>query len=177
MHKAKLLLIFIFSIYIIYSCSSDEEKCPDEALPLLNINVIHADTIPFDSLYIYGELLNNDFYTGTSAPDCVLIPLNLTSDTLLLNFEMVYITDSVLILEDSVLLPFTQISPNTTYRIIDNVVFKYSRNIKLNNLECGFINEFDIDTNSYFTNQFVDSVKILDTLINSVDKTHATIYF
>lgn len=135
-----------------------------------------TSSFSIDTFLIYHEDLANNLYEGTAAPDCVMVPLNLNIDSTGLKFKFTIIADSVKRFTDTSFFPYTHLFVDSVLEITDVVSFIHSREVKLNDLECGFINEFDLNA-IYYTNHFMDSIYLLDTLINSVEKDHVKIFY
>lgn len=161
---------------ILFSCASEEEECPDTNLPYLRLSMEQTSNFDVDTFLIYHDNLANHLYEGTASPDCVMVPLSLNSDTTILNFKFTLIADSAKRYSDTTFSPYTQLFSDSVLEITDEVMFIHSKEIKLNDLECGFITEFDLNS-IYYTHQFMDSIYLLDTLINSAERNHVTIFY
>ncbi len=115
-----------------------------------------TSAISFDSIFLYNNNLSDSFYTGSLVPDGVNIPLKLDADTTTINFDIKY--------------------NDTTDIKSDILVFIYNTEFKLNNLECGFITEFNLSTVTSTLNN-VDSINVTNYKVNSDIKNHVEIYF
>jgi len=158
------------------SCSSEEEECPDTNLPYLRLSLEQKSNLKIDTLLIFHDNLADDLYEGSAVTDCVMIPLNLNADSTILNFKFTLIADSLKRYTDTILTPFLHLFVDSILEITDEVKFIHSNKIKVNDLECGFITEFELHS-IYYTSQFIDSIYIYDTLINSAEKNHVTIFY
>ncbi len=138
------------------SCNNDDGDCPDSSVPYLRFALEQTSSISFDSIFLHYNNLEDTLYTNNIVPEGINIPLKLDADTTTINFDVKY-TDSATIVSD-----------------ILSII--YNSEIKVNNLECGFITEFNLNTVTSTLNN-VDSINIDHYKVNSEIKDHVKIYF
>ena len=156
--KTNLFLVILFiSVSVFHiGCNNDDDECPNSSVPYMRLAIEQTSAISFDSIFLYNNNLTDSLYTGSSVPDVINIPLKLDADTTTINFDIKY-NDSTNIKSDI-------------------LVFIYNTEFKLNNLECGFITEFNLSTVTSTLNN-VDSINISNYKVNSDIKNHVKIYF
>lgn len=151
----QLLIILGFS-YSLTFCSTDDEDCPDIDIPYLVLSFEQSITEEFDTTFIYCPGLSDTLFTGNSNPTDLSIPLNLSQDTTPLTFQLRY--------------------ADTLELFTDNLFFIHTKEIYSENIECGFQTKFNLQ-NIYFTSNIIDSIYLLDTIINTDESIHAKIYY
>lgn len=150
------LILFLGITFSFTSCSSDDEDCPDEQVPYLLLSFEQSVDQDIVAAYIYNKQLSDSIYKSTSKPDSVQIPLKLSADTTFINFDVKY-TD-------------------TTNTLKDVIAFVHTHTIFSEDIECGFTTVFYLNEILASTN-FVDSIYIMDTIINSDEIVHAKVYY
>jgi len=133
----------------------------------MHFTLIDASETVIDSVIIYAVGLPDSLYFGNSLPTTIDLPLNLNSDTteifLKYRFQKKRSVN-------------TNNTFNSSLLISDTLWVIYQKSVKLNELECGFITEFQLKK-LISTINLIDSIPVYDSTITTTNKTHAEIYF
>lgn len=155
--KALIHLSAYFAITLIFTfCSSEEEDCPDVNIPTLTLSFEQSEQMAFDTTFIYCSGLTDTIYTGNTNPPNLSIPLKLATDTTVLTFQLR--------------------EADTLNLLTDNILFIHTNKLYAENIECGFQTLFYLH-NVLLSSNFIDSVYILDTVINSDKSIHAKVFY
>lgn len=165
MKKAIQIIIFaiVFSLTFI-SCNNVETTCPDEQISQfrLGFNKDINDDINYYTLYLTiptdSGTINDTIYKSDIDPGYIYIPVDITSDS------------------SSFFIDFSIVTDTSTTTYTDIIAYTYSRTPILDNLECGFTMEFQIDK-VYYTTNLIDSAYITSKAINTEKVNHVEIIY
>ncbi|MDX9696195.1 MAG: DUF6452 family protein [Bacteroidales bacterium] len=150
MKKIQRLALLILSFFVIYNCS--DNKCNQSVDVNLKAEVIIKDM----------SLINSEFIKDLSvfSPDWI---------------DSVHYNSSGYLLELS---PFsdTSIFIFTSQGFLDTVWVLSNRQLVLLSQECGFVNNFAIDSVWYSTNN-IDSLELINKNLTAQNDGHFKIYF
>lgn len=150
MKKIWRFALLIFSSFVVYNCS--DNKCNQSVDVNLKAEVIIKDT----------SLINSEFIKDLSvfSPDWI---------------DSIHYNSSGYLLELS---PFsdTSIFIFTSQGFLDTVWVLSNRQLVLLSQECGFVNNFAIDSVWYSTNN-IDSLELINKNLTAQNDGHFKIYF
>lgn len=151
------IIILTINILLTVSCTEKEEDiCPKNKISALNLSFKISDGQDLDSLQIFSPSIKKYFFKDKTLPKNFLLPLNINSDTTKINVEIKLKSD------------------NKTN--VETLLFVHSKQIQSKNLECGFLVNFDLK-NVISTTHLIDSIVILDRVINFDKRKNVKIYF
>lgn len=152
-----ILISLVISFLFTNSCTEKEEEvCPKNKIPALSISFQMAKNETLDSLQIFSPNINNYFFKDKILPKKFLLPLNIQSDTTLIKIEIKLKSENK--------------------KSIETLFFIHSKQIGSKNLECGFLVNFDLKK-VISTTHLIDSVVILDKIVNFDQRKNVKIYF
>ncbi len=160
----------VFIAALMAACNPEEEPCGIYQVPYLRCGIVLKQVIKIDSLAIYTDGL----------PDTISDPLTektaylpLKPDT---TFTYFYFTSRKTVKDSIKRDNGTYVYFDTTVFETDTIAFFHKSNLRLNDLECGFIVDFNIDS-ILFTTHYIDSILINTNVVNQEYVEHVKIYY
>ena len=171
MKKFILILYPVVLIISLVGCNTEEVVCPDSNIPDLTFSLTNASKTAIDSVIIFSPGLPDSIFkfNGSALPLSFDLPINLNSDTTQVVFKYRYTKTQIISRKPTETNGTSQLATDTLWMI-------YEKNIKLNDLECGFITEFYLKEIKRSV-QLIDSIAKVDTLITTTPGTHVEIYY
>ena len=171
--ELKKFIFILYPIALIISiagCNTEEVTCPDSNIPDLIFSLTNASKTTIDSVTIYSPgLPDSILYNGSSLPLSLDLPLNLNSDSTQIVFKYRYSATSEISRQPTETNHTSQLASDTLWMI-------YKKSIKLNDLECGFVTEFNLKKITGPV-QLIDSIANVNPLITSTSGTNVEIYY
>lgn len=154
--KIIFIVLIISILYIIGCAEKDEDICPKSKISTLNMSFEIAEGQDLDSLLIFSPSINKYFFRDKILPNFFSLPLNINSDTTQISIEIKLKSENK--------------------KSVETLLFIHSKQIESKNLECGFLVNFHLK-NIISTTHLIDSIIILDRVVNFDKRKNVKIYF
>lgn len=194
------ILSTIVFLTCLTACNPEYETCGNYAIPNLRCGFSLADTSKPDTLVLINNGINDSVYNILSKkysfvalnPDTGFTQFTINTKTLVVDtifkIDSIYTTELIVIidtvLKDTDIKSGRVLHVDTTIISIDSNIVKltdivniyYKQQVKLNDIECGFVVDFSIDS-ILSTKNDIKKIEILNSVINQESIEHVKIYY
>lgn len=145
--------ILAFGIGLLFqNCQEESTICPEDPVPYLRCVFTNSSGIITDSFVVVLTTIDSVIYDDDAPTSRIKIPLQLSADSTL--FHVIFHEDS-----------------------IDYFLIKHEPTVTFESPECGFLTSFVIDSNSQYSRHKVDSIYLLNTLIDRESNDNLQIFY
>lgn len=127
--------------FLLQSCQEESTICPANSVPYLQCIFTNSSGITHDSFIVVLTTIDSVIYDDEAPTSRIQIPLQLSADSTL--FHVIFDKDNV-----------------------DYFLVRHESTVTFESPECGFLTTFLLDSTSQATGNNVDSIYLLNTIID-----------